>query len=91
MSDIDPAEQMRRDYCTVFDSEEGQKVLRNLLARYYFCSTTFSPDALQMAHDEGKRYVVLDILRITGEAIDLKKIQAMQAQAYKDYDPTAEI
>jgi len=51
------------DYRVVFGSEEGKRVLYDLIARHYVLGTTFSGEQLTMAHCEGQREVVLHILR----------------------------
>jgi hypothetical protein len=51
------------DYRIVFGSEEGKRVLYDLIARHYVLGSTFSGEQLTMAHCEGQREVVLHILR----------------------------
>lgn len=51
------------DYRVVFGSEEGKRVLYDLIARHYVLGTTFSGEQLTMAYCEGQREVVLHILR----------------------------
>lgn len=50
------------DYKAVFLSQRGRKVLKDLAKNCYYDTDTLHPDALKMAHREGRRSVVLDIL-----------------------------
>lgn len=84
------AEQLRRDYENTFSSEHGQRVLRNLLHRFWFMESCFHPDPNVVQFREGQRDVVVDILRNTGERLDTRKTTERMIQAYKDYDPTSE-
>ena len=52
-----------QDYRAVFGSGEGKRVLHDLIARHYVLGSTLSADHISMAHAEGQREVVLQILR----------------------------
>lgn len=49
-------------YQRVFNTEDGQRVLRDLLQSCNFTTTSFSTDPYQMAFNEGARSVVLRLL-----------------------------
>lgn len=51
------------DYRTVFGTPEGKRVLADMCARYWMFGSTLHTDAIVMAHREGERNVVLDIMR----------------------------
>lgn len=51
------------DYRIVFGSPEGKRVINDLIARHYVLGSTFSSEPIIMAHAEGQRGVVLQILR----------------------------
>jgi len=51
------------DYREVFGHGAGQRVLYDLIARHFVLGSTFSPEPTIMAHQEGQRQVVLEILR----------------------------
>ena len=53
-----------RAYKNVFKGEGGPRVLHDLMKSCSFNKSTYSGDAMQMAHNEGRRSVVLDILYI---------------------------
>lgn len=56
-------EQMKKDYATVFSTNEGKRVLANLEEVCYIHRTTFPKDAqaLTLAFHEGMRYVIVHI------------------------------
>lgn len=49
-------------YQVVFKSEDGQKVLYDLMRNHHCLGSTFSSDKMEMALKEGERNVVLRIL-----------------------------
>lgn len=51
------------DYRAVFGSDAGKRVLADIADRHWMFSGTLHGEALVMAHREGERNVVLDILR----------------------------
>lgn len=51
-------------YQSVFNSEEGKKVLYDMMKIHYVIGSTFSKDPHEMALKEGERNVVLRILSI---------------------------
>ena len=50
-------------YRNAFNSEDGEKVLRDLSLNFHVSSTTLGRDAQESAYNEGRRSVVLHILR----------------------------
>lgn len=63
----DPLEQ---DYRTVFTTEAGERVLRDLMNHSFIWGTTFSSCAITMANNEGRRDNVLYILRKIGKRME---------------------
>ena len=63
----DPLEQ---DYHTVFRSEAGERVLRDLMKRSFIWGTTFDSCAISMANNEGRRDNVLYILDMIGKKME---------------------
>ena len=53
------------DYRATFASPEGKRVLLDLIARHYLLGSTFDDNPAIMAHAEGQREVVLQIMRYT--------------------------
>lgn len=52
------------NYQFVFNSEEGKKVLYDMMKTHYVIGSTFSKDPYEMALKEGERNTVLRILSI---------------------------
>lgn len=50
-------------YKRLFGSEDGQKVLHDLMKSCFIMNSTLETDAIIMAHNEGARSIVLRILR----------------------------
>jgi len=55
------AEQLRKDYQSVFKSEEGQRVLEDLKLTCFYHSPTIHEMPHIMAYQEGQRNVILHI------------------------------
>ena len=51
------------DYRAVFNSPEGKRVLADMCARYWVFGSILHTDAIVMAHREGERNTVLDVMR----------------------------
>jgi hypothetical protein len=51
------------DYRIVFSTAEGRRVIHDLIARHFVLGSTFTGEPVTMAHNEGQREVVLQILR----------------------------
>ena len=52
-------EELRAAYKVVLNSNDGQKVLKDLEARFHIDGTTFSDNTNETAYREGQRTVVL--------------------------------
>lgn len=50
------------DYRSTFKSEEGERVLRDMMANHHIFSGTFDKDPMVMAYREGERSVVMSLL-----------------------------
>ena len=59
-------------YKTVFDTEDGDKVLEDLGLRFCEQSSTFSTDPCETAYREGQRTVVLFIRSMLRTKPDIK-------------------
>lgn len=72
----DKAEQLRKDYQSVFNSESGQRVLEDLKQTCFYYSPTLNEVAHIMSANEGQRLVILHIetkLKLTSDK--LKELQ----------------
>ena len=79
----DPVEQ---DYQTVFRSEAGERVLRNLMQRSCIWEQTFDPNPYVAAFNEGRRAVVLGIMDMARKKMELPTEYTDEAtQAEMDY------
>ena len=66
------AEQLRRDYQSVFASESGQRVLEDLKQTCFYYDSTLNEFPHIMAYSEGQRNVILHIatkLKLTNKRI----------------------
>ena len=70
------AEQLRKDYKEVFESESGRRVLEDLKKICYFYGTTIHVHPHIMANYEGQRNVVLHIL--TKLKLNVEKLKELQ-------------
>ena len=70
------ANQLRKDYHTVFDSEEGQRVLEDLKQTCFYHSPTIHEIAHVMAYNEGQRNVVIHIE--TKLSLTAKKLKELE-------------
>jgi len=69
---IEKAEQLRKDYQSVFNSESGKNVLEDLKKVCFYYDTTINEMPHIMAFNEGQRGVILHIqtkLKLTLEKI----------------------
>lgn len=57
-------EELQAAYARVFSGPDGERVLADLLFRGRYEKPLFSPDALEMAHAEGRRSLVLQVLEM---------------------------
>ena len=72
---IEVAEQLRKDYQTVFSSEEGQRVLEDLKKTCFYYSPTVHEIPHFMAAQEWQRLVMLHIE--TKLKLDSKKLKEL--------------
>lgn len=49
-------------YKRLFDSDDGEKVIKDLMRSCHMITTTFDPNPQQQAYNEGARSVVLRII-----------------------------
>lgn len=59
-------------YKRVFNGEDGKVILRDLLRSGNFFTGTFNPCVASMSFEEGRRSIVMEILRTT--QIDLETV-----------------
>lgn len=79
------AAQRVRDYRIVFGSDEGQRVLRDLVARGWVLSGTLHENSHITAHREGERNMVLEIMRVLQlRPEDVRDIVADVDDQFKD-------
>ena len=79
---------LEQDFLTVFTSEAGEKVLRHLMRHNFIWDGTYDESSFTMAHNEGRRDVVLYILDKIGKRMEKPKKYAdeagIQEQDYPD-------
>lgn len=54
-----------RAYKQFFETDSGRYVLWDMMKQCHFRGTSYSPNPQEMAFNEGRRSVILDILKIT--------------------------
>lgn len=71
-------------------SSLGKRVLQDMMLNNYVFNTTFDPrmDALELAHREGRRQLVLGILEICRGSFGEKEFNDDHDDAKRSYDPT---
>ena len=78
--------QKREDYKITFGSEQGQRVLRDLMASFHMGRSTHIPgDSGESAFREGERHVVLHCLYMMAERSDPEHLVNTLDQAEVDY------
>ena len=78
---IEVAEQVRKDYQTVFNSEAGQRVLEDLKKVCFYYDTTLDVLPHVMAYREGTRNAIINIetkLKLT--AVKVKELENERGQ-----------
>ena len=76
------------DFQTVFRTQAGERVLRDLMQRNFIWGGTFNESALVMAHNEGRRDVILYIMEMSRKKMELPTEYADTAtEAEMDYMP----
>ena len=74
------------DYRTVFEGPQGQRVLADLCHRHGIFDPCHVPgDPYSTAYNDGRRSVVVDLLRYLGT--DLERLDNLLAVSYGSYDP----
>jgi hypothetical protein len=76
------AEQLRKDYQSVFNTEAGKRVLEDLKRTCFYYGPTIHAQPHIMAYNEGQRNVVLHIetkLKLTAEK--LKELENERGQS----------
>jgi hypothetical protein len=73
---------LRNNYKSVFESEEGKKVLKDLERVCLYRSTTFDKDSLVMAFQEGLRAVYLHITTI--KDMDIEELERISNRTTKE-------
>ena len=77
------------DYQTVFRTQAGERGLRDLMQRNFIWGGTFNESALVMAHNEGRRDVILYIMDTVRKKMELPTEYADTAtEAEMDYMPS---
>mgnify|MGYP003115880736 CR=1 FL=1 len=72
--------QRQQFYKELFESDIGQIVLKDLVDRHRVLYSSFQPDPLAGAFLEGRKAVVLDILRFLN--VDLQYLQDSMKERY---------
>ena len=77
------------DFQTVVRTQAGERVLRDLMQRNFIWGGTFNESALVMAHNEGRRDVILYIMDTVRKKMELPTEYADTAtEAEMDYMPS---
>tara|TARA_R110000851_G_scaffold235523_4_gene388092 strand:+ start:4798 stop:5046 length:249 start_codon:yes stop_codon:yes gene_type:complete len=64
MADLKKVKQLKNDYAIVFGSEEGKRVLHDILMNTHVLEPTFTEDPYRTAFNEGARNESLRMLSI---------------------------
>ena len=74
------------DYRTIFEGPQGQRVLADLCHRHGIFDPCHVPgDPYSTAYNDGRRSVVVDLLRYLGT--DLERLDNLLEHPYGSYDP----
>ena len=74
------------DYRTIFEGPQGQRVLADLCHRHGIFDPCHVPgDSHSTAYNDGRRSVVIDLLRYLGT--DLERLDNLLDVPYGSYDP----
>ena len=60
-------EELKLSYRRTFNTDDGEKVLKDLKSRFGYETTTFSGNPHESAFDEGQRATVVLIVRMLAE------------------------
>ena len=69
-------------YQALFATDDGQKVLWDLMSNHHMIGSTFSKDTHEMALKEGERNVILRILQIL--KLDVEKLATRIEEGLKE-------
>ena len=67
---VEKPDPLELDFRTVFTSEAGERVLYNLMKKSFIWEGTYSESSITMAHNEGRRDVVVYILNMVGKKME---------------------
>ena len=74
------------DYRTIFEGPQGERVLADLCHRHGIFDPCHVPgDSYSTAYNDGRRSVVVDLLRYLGT--DLERLDNLLEPPYGSYDP----
>jgi hypothetical protein len=73
---------LRADYCKIFDTEEGKRVLKDLEAKCMNKTSVFDKDSLVMAYQTGLRDVYLSITNLM--SLDIEELERIVAGEEKN-------
>ena len=74
------------DYRTIFEGPQGERVLADLCHRHGIFDPWHVPgDPYSTAYNDGRRSVVVDLLRYLGT--DLERLDNLLEHPYGSYDP----
>tara|TARA_R100001440_G_scaffold33087_3_gene51987 strand:+ start:1823 stop:2035 length:213 start_codon:yes stop_codon:yes gene_type:complete len=65
--------ELKSNYRSVFNTEDGQQVLNDLKKRFAYETTTFSDNPYQTAFNEGQRAAILLIVRMLTEEKEIQE------------------
>lgn len=82
MSQFDSLKQLQLDYKTTFESEVGQRVLKDLEIKCFGNKVTFDKDHAQHAFNEGARAVLLHLKTML--SLDIEAMEKQQQENEKN-------
>ena len=86
MSESDGQQRKKEDYQSLFATQEGQRVLADLMANFNMGRSSHVPGApYETAFREGERHVVLHILNLAGERSDPQWLNGKLDQGEVEY------
>ena len=78
------------DYRAIFEGLQGERVLADLCHRHGVFDPCHVPgDSYTTAYNDGRRSVVVDLLRYLGT--DLERLNNLLIKPYGDYDPRSSV
>ena len=86
MSESDGQQRKKEDYQSLFATQEGQRVLADLMANFNMGRSSHVPgDPYETAFREGERHVDLHILNLAGERSDPQWLNGKLDQGEVEY------